>query len=253
MAADAFKRYEEKLARNVYGTLKGRIRQELLLADIRDGIPGFSGGGLEILDIGAGAAGFARICCAHGHRVWLLDSSPTMLEQARQTMAANDGAEVCYLHADFLGDVSFIDRTFDLVLMHGSAEWMEDPEEAIVKAAGYVKANGYLSLMVFNRDRLLLKQGINGKLRAGAIVRTGRIMTPPGALSPDQILALSSFREGEVVFLSGIRIFYGFFREIDTAVLDEESWLAQERAYYRRKPFSLLGEHTHLLWKKSGK
>ena len=66
-------------------------------------------------------------------------------------------------------------------------------------------------------------------------------------MSVEETKQLLEEEHGVVVLQSGIRIFYGFFRQIDQQLLTDEQWLAQERSYYRSHPFSLLGEHSHFL------
>ena len=139
---------------------------------------------------------------------------------------------------------------FDLVALHGVAEWTAAPAALIRHACTLVRPGGLLSLLVFNPDKLLLKEGINGMLTAtGSRPKRGGGLTPPGGLSPRLIRGLLAEQGGTLHLQSGIRIFHGFFREIAPA-LDREQWLAQERLHYRREPFAGLGEHSHFLWQR---
>lgn len=247
-----FSRYQGKLERNVYGSLKGTIRLQLIRQDLLDTFPRFTDGFLEVLDVGGGAGHFASICSSYGHRVTLLDKNPAMLEIARSTLCKQQegGGRVLFVEHDFLSRNYCPERRYDLVLMHGSAEWMSDPEKAIEKAVALVADGGVLSLLIFNRDRNTLKQGINGGLVSSTTKGKKKKLNPPGARSPGQIETFLRNMGGVIQIMSGIRIFYGFFRHVDTGLLPPEKWVEQEKMYYRKEPFARLGEHTHFIWQK---
>lgn len=239
-----------KLEKNVYETVKGRIRLSLLEQDLLDFCPSFSEGGMQILDVGGGSGRFARICAGRGHRVLLCDSSSDMLRRAEDGMTGFAAAGLIEPRlVDFLSTRCTFSRKFDLVAVHGSAEWMDDPGAAVKKACALVRPGGYLSLLVFNLDRLVFKRGINGLLLQEKNVSRKNTLTPPGAQSPAELRQLLDDLSGRILLQSGIRIFHKFFREgVDEKALTPEQWLQQERLYYRKEPFSALGEHTHLIW-----
>lgn len=236
MEKKAFESRVAKLEKNVYETVKGKIRLTLLQQDLDDFCPLFAAGGMQILDVGGGSGRFARICAERGHQVTLCDSSPEMLRRAEVENARN-GMRACIrlVRADFLADDCCFDTRFDLVVMHGSAEWMDNPEGAIRKACACIRPGGYLSLLVFNKDRNMLKQGINGLLLQRRRGTPKSNLTPPGALSPAHIRLLLDTLCGRILLQSGIRVFYRFFRQgVDEEKLSPEQWLAQEKQYYRR-------------------
>lgn len=249
----AFAGKEQRLENIVYSSLKGRIRLTLLEEDLAVCCPGYhEKGALNILDVGGGSGHLAVRCAGRGHRVTLLDSSEEMLLQARQrslTEGVGHLVELC--RHDFLSSDCSFTNGFDLVMLHGSAEWMSDVEAAIVKACRCVRPAGMLSLLIFNTDRLTLKHGINGQLYKNRTRLSG--LTPPNGLAPAQVESILSGEGGKVELLSGIRVFYGFFRQgVDASALTEDEWLEQERRWTRKEPFCRLGEHTHVLWRASG-
>ena len=235
----------------VYGTDKGYIRLALIEEDLRDFLPSFSRAGLTVLDAGGGTGRFARRCARLGHRVVLCDLSAEMLEMAAAAnIDATPAGEITLLHLDLQEPAIHDHGPFDLVALHGVAEWTAAPEELIKHACTLVRPGGMLSLLVFNPDKLLLKEGINGMLTAtGTRQKRGGGLTPPGGLSPRLIRSLLAEQGGTLHLQSGIRIFHGFFREI-TPALSREQWLAQERLHYRQEPFAGLGEHSHFLWQR---
>lgn len=242
----------DRLEKNVYGSVKGQIRLALLEQDLREFCPEFSLRSLRILDIGGGSGRFACICAQLGHEVLLIDSSEEMMARAKERIVRSDlSANVTLVHQDFLAESCSFDEQFDLVLLHGSAEWMSSPKAAITKACGCVRAGGYLSLLVFNNDRLVLKRGINGMLihENGQSSKKMTSLTPPGAMSPGCVAKILTQYPGKICSKSGIRVFYKFFRQgIPEKVLTPGEWLQQEQLYFRQEPFASLGEHTHFVW-----
>ena len=252
MKEKTFNGLSGKLENNVYRSLKGRLRLQLLLEDIIEHCPEFEKKRLTVLYIGGGSGRFSLRCTEHNHQVLLYDSSKEMLEQAESFLGETCHAQLLETAAgDFLAEENGIPNHYDLVALHGAAEWMDNPEQAIIKAAGYVKPEAHLSLLVFNKDKYLLKRGISGHL-----LKTGKSfkrhnLTPPGALSPADIITILGNTDGKIICQSGIRIFFNFFRQLPHNALTPDEWLEQERNYYRTEPFRSLGEHTHFIWQRN--
>ena len=243
-----------RLEEHVYAGDKGRIRLTLTMEDLLEFCPPFRDGGLKILDAGGGAGRFSRLCALRGHTIFLCDISQEMLLLAQlENQQAGLQGQISLLHLGLHDQALDSLAPFDLVILHGVAEWMADATAAITRACSLVRPGGFLSLLIFNRDKQLLKEGINGRLLAGARQKTTRSpgLTPPHGLSPAAVRTLLAGEDGLVLLQSGIRVFNGFFREI-TPDCTAEEWLAQERLYYRQEPFSSLGEHCHFLWQRHG-
>ncbi len=68
-----------------------------------------------------------------------------------------------------------------------------------------MRKGGYLSLLVFNRDKYLLKQGINGHLFEGTPSKKKKLV-PPGARSLQELIALLGSQRGKILLQSGIRV-----------------------------------------------
>ena len=241
-----------RLEKNVYAHDKGRIRLTLIEEDLQEFFPLFQGGGLKVLDAGGGAGRFSRLCAHRGHSTILCDISAEMLALAKRENEQTGLQDKITLLLLGLHDPELAAHVpFDLVALHGVAEWMAEPAQAIAYACSLVRPGGVLSLLVFNRDKLLLKEGINGMLLSSATntAKPRTNLTPPGGLSPRTVRDLLGEQDGILLLQSGIRVFNGFFREI-TPALGPEEWLAQERLYYRQEPFSGLGEHSHFVWQR---
>lgn len=105
------------------------------------------------LEVGCGTGHFTRWLAAEGMRAVGLDISPAMLVQAQRLTIAEDCS---YLLGDALA-LPFSDRSFDLVALITTLEFISQPERALAEAAR-VARHGLL-LGVLNRHSLLaLKQ-----------------------------------------------------------------------------------------------
>ncbi|MDC7235895.1 MAG: methyltransferase domain-containing protein [Spirochaetales bacterium] len=243
-----------RLEEKVYSSAKGLIRLSLIQNDLTDFVPGFSDSQLHITDAGGGSGHFAFACARSGHRVRLIETSERMLQLARKKLE-NEKDEIRgrieLIQADYLkAPPSPFKTPADLICLHGSAEWMRDSRKAIRKACGELPSGGYLSLLIFNTDRQILKRGINGQLHRQNRSDKRRRLTPPGGLSSQEARDLLS-DTGTILLQSGIRIFYDFFRQFDPGTLSDDQWLEQEKEWYRKEPFNGLGEHSHFIWRKN--
>lgn len=249
---DGFNVLCEKLEKNIYATAKGKIRLELIRRDIEEHFPPFSQENLSVLDVGGGAGHFSRMCAEQGHHIVLIDNSEKMIEAAAARLHQEIKSGIVQLRkADFLGDEH--NSRYDLIALHGSAEWMTDPALAISKAARLVRPGGVLSLLMYNISRHIFKRGVSGQLLVNERSVKRASLTPPGACSAAKARQLlNSFSNGKILLQSGIRVFHAFFRSVSQDVLTYDEWLEQEVRYYRSPPFNSLGEHTHLLWQSIG-
>ena len=115
-----------------------------------------------------------------------------------------------------------------------------------------VKGDVLFYALIYNKNKYLLKRGVNGRLLVeDKINPKSRKLTPTGKMSPQEILEVLNEFKGDVMLQSGIRVFNHFLKIIEPLPLSSDEWLEQERLYYRKEPFASLGEHTHILWKKT--
>lgn len=242
-----------RLEDKIYGTEKGYIRFELLKEDILDYCPAIKEGKWNILDAGGGTGRFSRFCAAMGNRVLHCDISGDMLKRADEVNSSAGLDHLITLKQSSLMDLTTDEgEGFDLVLLHGVAEWMDDPGAAVRHCAGLVKPDGYASLLVYNTNKYILKRGLNGRLLVkDKPNHKHRKLTPTGRMTPEEIREIFKERTGEVVLQSGIRVFNRFLRSIIPLTISREEWLQSERLYYREEPFASLGEHSHIIWKRT--
>lgn len=239
-----------RLEDKIYGTDKGYIRFELLKEDLLDYCHQLKEGQLRILDAGGGSGRFARFCASMGNTVLLCDISRTMLDKADEE---NKNAGLDHLittRQQSLLDLP-VNEQFDLVLLHGVAEWMDDPGAAVRHCSKIVSPGGYGSFLVYNSHKYILKRGLNGRLLVkDKVNHKHRKLTPTGRMTPEEITQIIEREGGTLLLQSGIRVFNRFLRSIIPLPISREEWLESERLYYRKDPFASLGEHSHILWKK---
>jgi SAM-dependent methyltransferase len=96
-----------------------------------------------LLEIGSGSGHFSRWFCGSGLAVVGLEPAAAMLAEARR-----GGGEVAYLRGDGLA-LPFARRTFDLVALITSLEFMPDPEQALAETTRIARQG--LILGVLNR------------------------------------------------------------------------------------------------------
>lgn len=97
--------------------------------------------GLDVLEVGCGAAQGSRWVAANGGRPVAVDLSPGMLEAARAQAAAT-GIEVPLVLAD-ARDLPFPNRSFDLVFTaFGAIPFVPDPDQIFSEVARVLRPGG---------------------------------------------------------------------------------------------------------------
>lgn len=99
--------------------------------------------GMDVLELGCGAAQWSILLAQRGARVVGLDNSERQLEHAREAMA-EAGVEFRLLHAA-AEDVPLPDESFDVVFSdHGALSW-SDPFTTLPEAARLLRRGGLLA------------------------------------------------------------------------------------------------------------
>ncbi len=240
--------------KRVYSAGKGNVRFEVLQYDINLGIPElFTSSHLRVLDAGGGMGQMSAWLAQEGNVVSLCDVSAQMLEEAKNlfnSLNLDNIPSIYNIPIQKLSD-TFKQNSFDVILLHGVIEWMDEPLEAIKCLIPLLKQGGAFSILVHNLDKVILKWGINGQYE-NAITGTPkrvRKLTPFNSLSGKCLEDFFS-RETSLKLVSkaGIRIFYGFFEKLTKEVCNDTFLL--EKKYCRIEPFASLGEHTHYILRK---
>ena len=251
-----FDRYHKRFDRKVYRSGKGFIRLEVLKHDLLNNIPALKGGSeLQILDAGAGMGQISAWLARLGHRVVAADISGEMLEKAKTCFSEHGvGDKITIVHSPIQELAKKLaGQKFDLILLHGVITWMQQPFAAIESLMSLLNDDSIVSLLYFNRDKLILKWGISDEVKRainGNSRRKGSL-TPINPLSFARVADFCRTNGFKILSKAGIRIFYGFFATFPEKIrASQQDYLELELKYYKTEPYASIGEHTHLLLKR---
>ena len=143
---------------------EGRLRADLTFANLEEFLSASAGHeSLRALDLGCGTgAGGVRLARLGVH-VTLLDSSPAMLELAKQTIAdAGVIDKTTVKQGDASRSTNICEaRSFDIILCHNLLEFVDDPAAVLRNAAGLMRdSSAILSVLVRNQAGEVLKAAL---------------------------------------------------------------------------------------------
>ena len=122
------------------------------------------GSALDVLDAGGGTGGFAVPLAELGHNVTVVDPSPDALAALERRVAeAGVAGRVSAGQGDAAGLLDVVaPGSVDLVLCHGVLEHVDDAASAVAAVAGSLRPGGTLSLLVANRNAVVLSRAVAG-------------------------------------------------------------------------------------------
>lgn len=244
----------EKFAKNIYGTLKGQIRQMILWEELDALISTLPDRPLRILDAGGGIGQIACGLAQRGHQIVLCDLSQEMLRLAEEN-AVKQGAQqnIRFLHTSIQQVAEYLDKPIDLVLFHAVLEWVVSPKEVLNSLYQVLTSQGALSLMFYNLHGLTMQNltlGNFGYLRAQMKKRKKRTLSPDYPRDP---MLVNQWLE-ECGFVierrAGIRVFSDYLRELPPSANGEAGIMEMERCYARQEPFINFGRYIHVTARK---
>lgn len=138
---------------------------ELLIRQLDDLVPG-EWRALDVVDLGGGTGGMAIPLAARGHHVSVVDPSPDALAALeRRTAEAGLTGRIAGLQGDAADLIRLIgERQADVIVCHRVLEVVDDPAGALAAMAGTLRMGGVLSLLVAQRQALVLSQALAGHL-----------------------------------------------------------------------------------------
>lgn len=251
-----FDKLAGRLRKHIYSSDKGTVRLAVLQHDMLTGINELAAGKpLRILDAGGGMGQIARWLAEMGHQITLCDISEEMLQAAaEENVKAGLDERISIIHAPLQQIPELLQwARFDLILLHGVIEWMQEPPLALHALAPMLEPGGAISLLYFNRSKLILKWGINGQFDKAESGRptNPRVLTPSNPLTEADVLPVFAALNLKITSKAGIRIFYGFFTGMVKKRPSCQKTLDLEMQYCHTEPFASLGEHTHFILRKS--
>lgn len=245
----------DKFKRQIYDSVKGELRLELLKEDLANL---YLQPKLSIWDAGCGFAQISQWFAAaenSEHQLLLCDLSKKMLTEAQLNF------ENANLKAEFkLGaaqDLAPHLPEYDLVIFHAVLEWLVQPQKTLSNIAEKVKPGGYLSLLFYNRNAMVYTNVLKGEWRwqfliDDAYLGKGKGLTPPNPQYPHVVLNWITELGFEVEAHTGIRVFNDYLRPEVLENSNGDELRILEKQYCRVPTYRDMGRYVHLLAKKTG-
>ena len=134
-----------------YATVKGYVRGYVMHRQLLDHLPAAPA---TVLDVGGGAGNQSFPLAEAGYEVTLLDSSPAMLDKARQRLAQlpeQVQRRVRLVEADGQRAADALDgQRFAGVLCHGVLGYLDDPRPVVEQLCHCTEPGGIVSIMTGN-------------------------------------------------------------------------------------------------------
>ena len=254
-----------RFARNIYSSMKGRIRLAVLQRDFTEYVKQAYQPlpeGFRVLDIGAGQGQFSLSLAEAGCEVVLNDISTKMLDYARARREELREAkkitaqQVSILEgpaqqlAERLANESGL---FDMLICHAVIEWVEKPQALLQSVLRLVKPGGKVSLIFYNYDGLAFKNLLRGnyvKFDYSDFKAFRGSLTPTYPRRIDEVKALLNAVQLHTVCESGIRTFHDYILDPAMRRQNLEDMMKKELEYSRRSPFREMARYLHILAEK---
>ena len=247
-----FDRIGAHFLKNIYATVKGRIRLAVLQRDLQ---PLLTAEPLRILDIGGGAGHMALWYAKLGHDVTVVDVSQVLLDEGRAAAQALD-LPVTFVQADaFALDAALGTTQYDLVCCHAVLEWVTDSNGLLAACATRVCPGGHLSLMYYNIHALRFAQHVFGNFayldRGLHPYRKTAKLTPAYPRCPEDVATLLAQLALSPVHRSAIRCFYDYMKAHDRARHSADELTARELALSKDPCYLNVARYIHELRQKN--
>ena len=261
MSDDIWAGLADRFADEAYASVKGYVRTYVMHHQLLEHLPPPPA---SVLDVGGGA-GHQSFPLAHaGYEVTLLDSSPAMLDKARQRLQhlpVESQSRVELIEGDGEHADEAVDgRRFAAVLCHGVLGYLERPEPMVDQLCCCAAPGGLVSIMTGNAKAAAVRPALerrwedalasfDARTEIGVLGVTGRADTV------EELSGLISDRGVDPVSWYGVWLFVDWL-EFSGAVLDPsdtkqlEATAAVELEASRRDPYRQISRVFHLLGRK---
>lgn len=261
MGDDAWAELADKFVDEAYASVKGFVRTYVMDQQLMEHLPPPPA---SVLDVGGGAGNQSFPLAQAGYEVVLLDSSPAMLDKARdrvRRLPADAQGRVALLEADGERASEAVEgRRFDAVLCHGVLGYLDRPEPLVTQLCRCAGPGGVVSIMTGNAKAGAVRPALERRWEDALASFDAR--TEIGVLGvqgrADTVEGLSDLLEGEgvePVRWYGVWLFVDWL-EFSGAELDpgnSEEMLATaavELEASRRDPYRQLSRVFHLVGRK---
>jgi len=251
----------KRFKRNVYGGLKGDIRQAVIKRDFEEFIPGIlsvPAPRQRVLDAGGGQGQMALPLAQAGHEVTLCDISGEMLQLARERFelaGMKQAITIRQSSIQTLADdvVKENAAPYDLVMCHAVLEWVAAPEVLLQSLMQLLQPGGFVSLTFYNVNSLIYKNLLRTnfkKIQRREFTGYRGSLTPTNPLQPEQVYEWLQALPLQTLCRSGIRVFHDYIFNQEDREREPGALLALELEMSRREPYRSLGRYIHVLAQK---
>lgn len=241
-------------------TPEGRLRLDLAFANLQEFL-GPAKHSLRTLDLGCGTGATGVRLARLGFQVTLMDSSPAMLDLARQAAQESAVADKITLK---LGDAAqsadlFATGLFDVILCHNLLEYVDDSQAVLCGSARLMRdSSAILSVVVRNQAGELLKSAIQtGDLDAAENNLSAEWTTESLYGGKVRLFTLEKMRamlkaaSFEIIAERGVRIFTDYLPLHVSRTEQYQRILDLERKLGRRTEFVGAARYVHYLARRS--
>jgi SAM-dependent methyltransferase len=252
----------DKFADEAYASVKGYVRTYVMHRQLRAHLPPPPA---AVVDVGGGAGHQSFPLAQDGYEVTLLDSSPAMLERARErleTLSADVRRRVTLVRADGEEAEAATDgRRFAGVLCHGVLGYLERPEPMIEQLCRCAAPGGVVSIMTGNAKASAVRPALERRWDDAlssfdARTEIGVLGVPGRSDTVEELSELLVAGGVEPVRWYGVWLFVDWL-EFSGATLDPNdtaevaAMAAVELEASRRDPYRQLSRVFHLVGRKT--
>ena len=261
VAEDIWAGLADQFVDEAYASVKGYVRTYVMHRQLLEHLPAPPA---AVLDVGGGAGHQSFPLARAGYDVTLLDSSPAMLDRARQRsrrLPGEDQRRVTLLEADGENaDEAVNGRRFAAVLCHGVLGYLKRPEPLVDQLCRCAAAGGVVSIMTGNAHTGAVRPALERRwddALASFDSRTeiGVLGVPGRADTVEELSELLRSRGVDPLRWYGVWLFVDWL-EVSGAELDPTdseqlaATAAVELEASRRDPYRQLSRVFHLVGRK---
>jgi S-adenosylmethionine-dependent methyltransferase len=261
VSEDAWAGLADLFVDEAYASVKGYVRTYVMHHQLLDHLPPPPA---DVLDVGGGAGNQSFPLAQAGYEVTLLDSSPAMLDKARQRLErlpTDAQRRVTLVPGDGLQAVEAVNgRRFGAVLCHGVLGYLEEPEPLVDQLCQCAAVGGVVSIMTGNAKTMAVRPALERRwddalASFDATTEVGVLGVPGRADAVEALGELLSRRGVDPLCWYGVWLFVDWL-EFSGAALDPgdlkqaAATAAVELEASRRDPYRQLSRVFHLLGRK---
>lgn len=253
MAGVNFDGLFNRFSQQIYQSRKGRLRMQLIDALYRKYLPVESLNNAEVLDAAGGLGQMSHWFLSEGCRVDYFDVSQEMVDSVEANFSSAINAGALTTRCSSITDLK-PEKPYSIVNAHAVLEWLEEPFESLENLCASVVPGGFLGLMVYNRNMLMLRHLMRGTMQRamnGNIAGDRKGLTPISPLDPLEVIAFLEAKGFKVLCQAGIRTFSDLAEKTVIDWYEEKALFEAELELCELRPYCDIGRYVLLIAQKS--